>query len=556
MMAREGKVVIVGGSAAGLRCAARLRRLQPARPITIVEQHAVFSVAACGMPYVLSGDIPDARALRRTADGQMRDTEYFATVKDLEVLAGWRVTRIDVDRQLLHLTGPEGEQVLAWDDLVLATGARARPLPGHAPHTRLRVLHSFADLGRWEQEMQQGLIERVAIIGAGLVGCELVEAFQSMFDAEVALFEAAPWPLSHHLDESTGAIVTAELERNAIDLRCGAPVDQIEADEAGVRVSSGAETFEADVAVVALGFAPATELAQEAGVALGRTGAIHVDEHLATSVPHIWAVGDCTEVMHVITQQPVYRPLGSLANRQGRTLANILAGRDDAFPPIAGAGVIKVFDLNVAYTGLTLSEARKHFSAAQVVWTTPHDKADYWPESSDLFIQLVFDADSRLVLGVQVVGPGECAKRVDVATQLLSRRATLTEFTHLEHAYAPPYAPAMEPLAQAAMTAENQLDGIEPQGPGISLSGRRVLDVRRPKEREELPVPAEDVLAIEQGELRQHLDRLESGPWAVICARGPRSAEAARLLQAHGKEATYVGGGLAWLIASGKAAKR
>ncbi len=548
-----GRVVIVGASAAGLRCAARLRRLQPERPITVVEQSAVFSVAACGMPYVLSGDIADANTLRKTGDGALRDAHYFEAVKGIEILAETRAEAVDAAGHTLRVSGAAGERELPWEQLVLATGGRARKLPGQPQHPRVRAFHCFEDIAPLAEGLKKGTIERAVVVGAGLVGCELAEAFKSLWDAEVCLIEAGGWPLPQILDAEAGAVVAHELVHNEVELHCGAPVDGIAADDQGVAVSAGGATHRGDVVVVAFGVEPAVELARSADLRLGSTGAIAVDDRLATSVPGIFAAGDCIEVSHAVTGQPAYRPLGSLANRQGRTLANVLAGRDDRFGPVAGAGAIKIFDLNVACAGVPLGAARRDFPRAESVWVSPSDSAHYWPESKNLHLQLVYDADSRRVLGIQAVGPGECAKRVDVASQLLLRGADLAAFTQIEHAYAPPYAPAIEPLAQVAMVAEDALDGVEAIPPSADLEAAPLLDVRHPEEWEQFPVPVDGVKCIDQLELRGRLDELGHGPWTLICARGTRSAEVVRMLRQRGVDARYVGGGLLWLRSSGRA---
>ena len=311
------------------------------------------------------------------------------------------------------------------------------------------------------------------------------------------------------------------------------------------------EIGKVDLVIVAFGLQPAIAFAQQAGIKVGSLGAIEVDERFATSVPNVYAVGDCIQVQDAVLSRAIYRPLGSLANRQGRTLANILAGREDRFGKVASATAVKVFDLNVACTGITLAQASQHGLGAQAAWTSPHDRADYWPDSQNIFIQLVFDADSKRVLGVQVVGPGECAKRVDVATQLIQFGATLSDFANIEHAYAPPYAPAIEPLAACAMVALNRLDGLDVIAPCDSLDGP-VLDVRHDFERENQPIKTKELREIDQGDLAGHLTELGKGPWTVVCARGVRSAEAARLLQNKGIQARYLAGGLAWQLMMGK----
>ena len=286
------------------------------------------------------------------------------------------------------------------------------------------------------------------------------------------------------------------------------------------------------------------------------TGAIAVDDRLATSTAHIWAIGDCVEVRHQVTGEPCLFPLGSLANRQGRALANILAGREDRFPSVVGAVAVKVFDCNVAAVGLTREKAEKHFDDVRSVCVSAQDRPHYWPEAKNIALELVYRSSSRLLLGVQVVGEGDVTKRVDVATQLLRYNATLEDLSHLEHAYAPPYAPALDPLAVTGFAAQNFEEGIIAASPGAPLGQAKLLDVRHPEERAARPIP--DLLATEipVAEIRQRLDELGGGPWLVVCERGTRSAETVRVLEARGIPAQYLGGGVRWLILSGKATEK
>lgn len=541
-------VVVVGASAAGLRCASRLARLQPTWSIRVVESRDTFSWAACGLPYVLSGDISDPEALHRTNDGATRDSAYFTDVKGIEILAGQRAEDVDAQARTLLVRDAGGaERILDWDELVLATGAAPRPLPGQPEHPRITFFHTHEDMKALHADLAGGKLRHAVIIGAGFLGCELAEAFAALWGAEVTLLESAPAPLPGLLDAEVGAIVAAALRSEDVDLRLGATVESIDADDERVRIRlAGGEIVEGDVAVVAIGVRPEIELAAAAGVRLGPTGAVAVDERLATSTPHVWAVGDAAETRHVLTGRPVHVPLGSLANRQGRTLANILAGRDDAFPPVAGACALRVFDLNVAATGLTRAAAAAAGLETRSVWITAHDTADYWPESREIAIQLSYRPDTRQVTGVQAAGEGEVAKRIDTATQLLAQGATLADFTHLEHAYAPPYAPALEPLAVAAMVAENLEDGIEPLAPEDLADRLRILDVRHASESGARPLELDGVTHLSLESLRHGSGDLDLQPWVVVCERGTRSAEAVRWLRARGVAATYLGGGLRW----------
>jgi NADPH-dependent 2,4-dienoyl-CoA reductase/sulfur reductase-like enzyme/rhodanese-related sulfurtransferase len=543
------KIVIVGASAAGLRCACRLRRLQPEWSITVVEANEVFSYGACGLPYVLSGDIEELGVLRRTPYGADRDEEYFAAFKGVEVLAPWRATAVDVEARTLTIVGPEEQRELSWDELVIATGASPRKLPNQPDHPRVHAFHVWDDVKPLKLGLMRGEIDHVAVIGAGLVGCELAEAFHSLWGADVTLIEAAAHPLPEILDPELGAVVARHLEKNGVCVLCGSAVEDISATDDGVSIRAGGNTVEADAVVVAVGVRPRVEVATAAGAALGPSRAIRVDEHMATSVPHVWAAGDCVECRHAASGGPAFLPLGSLANRQGRVLANVLAGRDDAFGPVAAATAVKVFDLNVAAVGCTAARLGNDGLGVRSVWISAEDRAHYWPEAKLILLALVYDPLSKKVLGVQGASEeGEVAKRIDVATQFILRGATVNDLAAVEHAYAPPYAPALDPLAVLAMAAQNQIDGVEAMSPLTDLRTLGVLDVRVPEERAERPLIARDLIEIEAGELRSRADEVGGRDLLVVCAHGTRSSEVVRWLATRGIGARYLGGGVSWRV--------
>jgi len=545
-------VVVIGASAAGLRCACRLARLRPDWHIRVVEARTRFSFAACGLPYVISGDVGDPGALGRTEYGVDRNSDYFSRYKGVDVLAGYRATSIDAEHRIVRIEGPDGSLELEYDDLVLAGGATPRRLTCQPAHPRVVTFHTLDDLKALKQPLARGEIDRVALVGAGMIGCELAEALRGMWGVEVVMLEAAGAALPQMLDADVGACVAEHLRENGVDLRLNAPVSHIEANDERVLLTAQDDTVEAQLAVIAVGVEPNVDLALSAGVALGPASAIAVDERLATSVPRVWAVGDCAEVRHAVTGEPAYLPLGSLANRQGRTLANILAGRTEKFPPVVGAVAVKVFERNVAATGLTEAAASRNGLNARSVQLSVMDRAHYWPEARELHIQLVYEKSSSRVLGVQAIGAGDVVKRVDVATQLIARGATLDELAQLEHAYAPPYAPALEPLAVAAMVALNQEDGVEAVAPDAPCEDLRVLDVRQPAEVAARPTSFENCSALQLGELAERLGEVDDSTQIVVCERGTRSAEAVRLLLNRGIHTRYLGGGLHWRTAGGE----
>ena len=547
MSERAKRIVIIGASAAGLRCACRVKRLQPSWSVKVVEANEVFSYGACGMPYVLSGDIEDLGALRRTPYGTDRDADYFGPVKGVEIFSPWRATAIDSEAKTLTITGADGDRVLEYDELVLATGATPRVLPGQPEHERVRAFHVWDDVKPLKIGLMRGEIGEVVVIGAGLVGCEVAEAFSSLWGADVTLIEAAPTPLPEILDAELGSVVAKHLETQGVKVVTASPVERIEPDDTGVSVHAGGHEIRADVAVVAVGVRPRVDLAKTAGISLGPTGAIKVDERLATSAAHIWAAGDCTEVRHAATGGPAYVPLGSLANRQGRVLGTVLAGGDAAFGPIAGAAAVKVFDLNVASVGCTAYRLGADGLGVRSVWISAEDRAHYWPEAKLILLGMVYDPATRRVLGVQGVGDGgEVAKRIDVSAQLILREGTIEDFIDVEHAYAPPYAPALDPLMVLACAAQNELGGVEAESPVMDLATATVLDVRIDEERGERPIEAARVVEIEIGELRDRVDEIPDGPLIVVCAHGTRSAEAVRYLVGRGIRARYLGGGMSW----------
>lgn len=541
------RVVIVGASAAGLRCAARLVRLRPEWPVTVVERREVFSYAACGLPYVLSGDIDQLDELRKTAYDVVRDETFFEAYKGFEVLAGWSAEVVDPHAGTLTVRRDGEERTLEWDELVLATGAHPTELPNQPQHPHVLAFHTWDDVVPLKQGLIRGEIEHVAVVGAGPVGCELAEAFTSLWGAEVTLIEAGPHPLPQVVDEAAGRLIAAELENNDVRVVCDSPIETIEPTDDGVRLITPAGDVEADAAVVAVGVRPDTRLGEEIGVELGPTGAIAVDGRLATSVPHVWAAGDCIEVELAVLGRRAHVPLGSLANRQGRLLADVLAGRDVTFPSVSGAMAVKVFDRVVVAAGCPRTSLEDSGHRVDTVWVTTHDRAHYWPEAEDLHLQLSFDLDTGQVLGIQGVGCNEVVKRIDVASQVIARGGTIDELAVVEHAYAPPVAPAIDPLALAAFCAQSRRDGVVSVSPLSDPAGRSVLDVRGEDEREAHPWVNGDVTVVELGELRRRVSELDAEvPWLVVCERGTRSAEAARWLSQRGFDAVYLGGGVAW----------
>lgn len=543
------RIVVVGASAAGLRAAARARRRLPAAKVLVIDQGTLISYGACGMPYFVSGDIQSADKLRQTPYGLIRDPDFFRAVKDLEVVTETRVERVDRDAHAVHCrsvrTGEESEY--PYDKMVLATGASPIMLPnvpkGGKRVTTFKTLQDAIDV---RKSLQTGGIGKVGIVGGGFIGCELAEAFGALWGAEVILIEAAPSVLPNILDVEMAWAVEAYLRSEGVETHTNCPVEGITESEDAASIRTAHGTFEVDCAVIAVGVRPNSGLAADCGLAVGKAGGIVVDDRMTTSDPDIFAAGDCVEVKHLLSGRSLQLPLGSLANRQGRVVGSNLGGGDDRFGPVVGSVAVKVFDMNVAATGLTEAAAREAGFDVRCAWGTFTDKAEYYPDALNVHLKLVFENGSGRLLGLQGYGKGEVVKRVDVFAALLRSEGHLEDLLDAEFAYAPPYAPAIDPLFALGCVARNaMLEGVEALSPEASYDDRMVIDVRRAHEHEAEPLPEGDVRSIPFEEMRERWEEIpRDRPLVCVCSKGLRSAECVRILKEKGfSDVVYPGGG-------------
>ncbi len=551
------KILVIGAKAAGMKAACRAKRLLPEAEVTVLDEGEHISLAACGLPYFLSGDIDDFKDLLKTSYDVIRDHDFFAGAKGVKVVTGVCATGIDPDgKSVTAVRVSSGETVTyAYDELLLATGARpvlpsitGTNLPGVSTFTRA------SDAMDLRQAAARGKINKAAVVGAGFIGCELCESFRALWGIDVTLFEREAQVLPEMLDPEVARIVELELRRQGVACHLNSPVREINPDGDQYRVTTGdGSAFDGfDRVIFAAGVKPRSDLAAAAGVELGAGGGIVVDRQMRTNIPHIFAAGDCVQVTHILTGKPCYLPLGSLANRMGRVAGNVMAGKDDAFAPVTGASCVKVFDVNVAAVGFTARKAREEGFEIGESWGVFSDRADYYPEAENISAKMVFDRETRRVLGVQAVSKGDAVRRIDATSALIAQGATLSDLRNFEPAYAPPYATALDPLHYLAYI------GIAELEEGISLispldfesvaESSVVLDVREPVEVEDHPleVKTAGLHSIPFTELRGRLDEVPRGDTlSVVCAKGVRSSEALRLLKQNGFDnVRCLGGGL------------
>jgi len=525
--------------------------------VTIVERQPYLSYAGCGMPYYLCDTVSDLDQLRTTQAGLLRDADYFQRLFGVTVELETEAVSIDRQRKQVVVRPTHGGEPreLPYDKLVLATGSRpfVPPFPG-TDLPNVYCLSTLTEAETLKRAALEGGAGSCVIVGGGLIGLECAEAFLTL-GLEVTVIEALPHLAPALLDPEMAAILRQYLEEEDVTVRVEEPVREIVGqDGRAVGVRTDKATYEADLVLLAVGVRPNVDLAQQAGLDLGTTGAVAVDEFCRTSDPDIYAGGDCVECTHLVTGDPTYVPLGSTANKHGRIIGTNLAGGQATFPGIVGATVFQVLDYHVGRTGLTETQARQHGFEVVTAVCPGFDRPHYYPGHNRIVIKLVADRSTGRLLGVQVVGPGEVAKRVDVVTTLLTTGGTAAQLATLDLAYAPPFSQAMDLLLQAANMVENKRQGATRTVTLAEVEERLaageelvLVDVRTAAEHQARPLDLPGVIHIPATELRARCDQLpRDHPLVCFCAFGPRSYLAAAILRAAGfSDVAFLEGGMA-----------
>ncbi len=523
------KVVIIGGGAGGLSCAARLRRLDDKAEITVLEQTNEVSIANCGLPYYIGGVI----ALRNKM--QVAETSVLTEVFRINLRLNCRVTAIEPATK--KVTTADGSEY-AYDKLVLATGAApiVPPLEGldRLPWFTLKHL---ADADKIKNLIKDKNIQTAAVIGGGFIGVETAENLNHL-GIKVSLIEMAPQILPP-LDEDMVRPLQHELGNNGIMLYLGNGLKGFEHN--GVILNSG-QRVPADMAVLAIGIRPETALAQAAGIATNVRGAILTDDYMRTNLPDIYACGDNVAVKDFVSGQRQTIALAGPANRQGRLIADHIAGQAYPYTATQGTGVVKVCGLTAAFTG----NNEKQLQRAQIPYHkmlingTGH--AGYYPDAKDLTLKVLYDDEGK-ILGAQAVGAEGADKRIDVIATVMRLNGTTKDLRDAELCYAPPYSSAKDPVNIIGMAIENLRAGLYRPYFGTDFGDMLVLDVR----------PAEmyhaehidGAINIPAAQLRDRLHELPKDKTIMVhCVKGYTSYVAARILLQNGFDnvLSYAGG--------------
>ncbi|WP_300365826.1 FAD-dependent oxidoreductase [uncultured Subdoligranulum sp.] len=538
------KVVIVGGVAGGATAAARLRRLDENAEIVVFERSGFVSYANCGLPYYIGGVIEDEAEL--TLQTPESFYERFRVVMKVrhEVLSIDRAAKTVTVRDLE--TGREFAE--AYDKLLLAPGAKpTQPkLPG-AGLDRVFTLRTVEDTLRIRRFVEQQRPRSAVLAGGGFISLELAENLREQ-GLEVTIVQR-PKQLMNPFDADMAALIHTELRTHGVRLALGHTVEGFAEAEGGVQVLlQGEAPLQADMVILAIGVTPDSHLAADAGLDLGIKGTIAVNDHMQTSDPDIYAVGDAVQVQQFVTGQPAHIALAGPANKQGRIAADNIAGGDSRYTGAQGSSVIKVFTLTAAATGLNETAARKAGLDVEAVILSPMNHAGYYPGGRVMTIKAVFARDTGKLLGAQIVGADGVDKRIDVLATAIRAGMTAADLTELDLAYAPPYSSAKDPVNMAGYMMENirrglvrqfrleDLDALPRDGSVTLLDTRTPAEYRRGHADGFVNLPLDD--------LRDRLGELDPAkPVYVMCQSGLRSYLACRLLTQHGFACRNFAGG-------------
>ncbi len=543
------RTVVVGGVAGGMSTATRLRRNDEHREIVVLERGAHVSFANCGLPYHLSGVIPER------SDLLLSTPEALRSRFDLDVRTGHEVLAIDTAAQVVTVRDLAAGTLQTWeyDDLVLATGARPvrPPVPGIA---RAHALRDIADLDSLSAALDArdpaGDVPATAVvIGAGFVGLEVAENLARRGLA-VTVVELAPQVLTP-LDAEMAALVEQRLTAVGTTVRTGSQV--VATEQTSVLLDDGT-CVPADLVVVAIGVTPESDLARAAGLDLHPHGGIVVDDQQRTSDPRVYAVGDVCAKTDAVSGDAVLVPLAQAANRHGRLVADVLAGRPVRAVPSLGAAVVSVHGTTVGLVGWNERRLRAAGRSVRAIHTHPLHHVGYYPGAQPMALKLLVDPGTDQILGAQGVGGDGVDKVIDVIATAMRGGLTASDLADLELVYAPQYGSAKSPVAMLGMVADNLAGGTVRTVQWHEVArqqadGATLVDVRSPAEVAAGTLPG--AVAIPLDDLRARHAELPAGPLVVFCAVGQRGNVATRLLQnlGHDDVANLDGGYRTWSTA-------
>jgi NADPH-dependent 2,4-dienoyl-CoA reductase/sulfur reductase-like enzyme/rhodanese-related sulfurtransferase len=526
------RVLIVGGVAGGMSCAARIKRLDSSVEVVVFERGAHVSYANCGLPYYIGGIISERDKLLVQTPERLRG-RY-----GIDVRTRHEVVSIDRKARTIEVKNLDNGETRTerYDALVLATGGSpvVPPIPG-ADGPNVHVLHDVEDTDRLYEATRDA--KRVCVVGAGYIGLELVENFRHR-GMQVTLVELQDQVLPL-LDREMAQLLLEEIERHEVEVLLGRQVEAVTAS--GVRIGGGAE-IACDVVCLAVGVRPNSQLARDAGLSLGARGHVRVDEHLRTDDADIYAVGDVAEVYEFGTGEPLAVPLAGPANRQGRIAADNICGRDSVYRGTQGTAIVRAFALAAGLTGRSEKQLKTAGAEYRKIYLHPTQHAGYYPDAKLIDLKVLFAPDGR-ILGAQAVGEEGVDGVINVLATAMRAQMPVQDLEHLELAYSPQWGAAKHAINMVGFVGGNVLSGdVEMVEPENVPDGLYLLDVRTPAE--VACGVIEGAATIPLDELRERVDEIpRDRVVGVYCAAGLRGYIGYRILKQAGFNARNINGG-------------
>ena len=554
------KIIVVGGSAAGPKAAAKARRLDEHARITIIQKDTDLSMASCGYPYYAGGVFDDRNMLLATPAGVVRNSLFFVNAKNIVARTGTEALSINRNAKTVlcrNLQTGETDE-LSYDILILATGSTPNmpPVPG-VGFSGITTLQSMRDADYLRKIRDEKSTAKAVVVGGGLIGIEACEAL-TLAGIDTTVVELLPQTLAF-LDEELARLVENHMRAKGAAVVTGNGIAAFLGESGkltGVRLADGTR-LECGLAVVAIGVRPNTVLARHAGLSIGPTGGIAVNRYMQTSDEHIYAAGDCVEITNLITGAAVHAPFGDLANLEGRVAGeNAVLGNTISFPGTIQSGICKIFDYSAGATGLNERAARAAGFDPLTVINAGTDKPGFM-NGKLLITKLVVENERGRVLGAQCVGPGDVAKQIAQWALAITGKLCVEDIVNADLPYAPPFSLAIDHFIATAHLMQNKLKGrlkavTAAQVRNMAESGDKpfLLDVRGPDEFESMRLGIGETL-IPLGALRRRLAELpedKSAPIVTYCKISLRGYEAALALEANGWTNVRVmeGGIMAW----------
>jgi len=539
-------LIIIGGVAAGTKAAAKARRDDPDLKITLYTEGRHISYSACGMPYYIEDIIKDEKKLI------VRTPEYFKEKENIDIFIRHRVTKILPEEHRVEIINLEtGEKFFdQYSKLLIATGARAfvPPIDG-VELKNVFVLKEIEDAVAIKEAVNSS--RNVVIAGGGYIGIELLESF-SAYNTDITMLERAPQILNNFDADFASQVQNYLTGQKNIKIITNDGIKRLIGDDNGfvkqVETDNG-NFIDADVVILAIGVRPNIEVAKDAGIEIGEAGAIKVNPRMQTNIADIFAAGDCTETINMVTGKNVWIPLGSTANKMGRVAAINITGGHEEFKGVLGSMAVKAFDFTISKTGLSEKEAKEQGYDYVLAILTHRDKSGYMPDAQDITIKMLAEKISGRLLGAQIIGKGNADKRVNVIATALTAKMTVEEFMQTDLSYAPPYSSSIDPLLVAAQILQSKLkksiESISPEELQKYLEKKKkcaIIDIRTPSEFKKWHIESSENLSF--GDIDEKLSEMNQ-EIILCCDGGMESFMATKQLIKKGfKNIKFVDGGI------------